>query len=148
MRVAALFFAAVAATAVHAEGDDAAEVEEEEEEVVWGAGGELDAENFSDMQNDEDWKPWAVLFSDGDATKDVAAVFNELTEKSTDMLSFGEVDTTTPEGAALAKEHGWKKGDADTVIKVFAVPEAGYGTREGEWLSVAADVDMKTLYKE
>ena len=93
MRGAALALFGLLAV-VHAEGG------EEEEEVVWGAGGELDADNFADMVSDDDWKPWAVLFSDGDATKDVAAVFADLADKSTDMLSFGEVDTTTPEGAA------------------------------------------------
>eukprot|EP01046_Picozoa_sp_COSAG06_P024907 COSAG06_NODE_2060_length_7699_cov_21.717105_1_plen_50_part_10 len=50
MRGAALALFGLLAV-VHAEGG------EEEEEVVWGAGGELDADNFADMVSDDDWKP-------------------------------------------------------------------------------------------
>ena len=145
MRGAALALFGILAV-VYAEGDG--EEEEEEEEVAWGGGGELDDSNFGEMINDEDWKPWAVLFSQGDATKDLAAVFSELAEKSTDMLSFGEVDTTTPEGAKLAAEHGWEKGATDKAIQVFSLPASGFGKREGKWLEVAADVNMKTLYAD
>ena len=65
-------------------------------------------------------------------------MFEELADKSSDMLSFGEVDTSTKAGAALAAEHGWKKGDAGTVLKVFTRPESGFGTREGEWLEISS----------
>ena len=75
-------------------------------------------------------------------------MFEELADKSSDMLSFGEVDTSTKAGAALAAEHGWKKGDAGTVLKVFTRPESGFGTREGEWLEMDGEVNMKELYGE
>ena len=75
-------------------------------------------------------------------------MFEELADKSSDMLSFGEVDTSTKAGAALAAEHGWKKGDAGTVLKVFTRPESGFGTREGEWLEMDGEGNMKELYGE
>jgi len=40
----------------------------------------------------------------------------------------------------------WKADSADTLIKVYTRPAAGYGTRESSWLPVTAKTDLKELY--
>lgn len=100
----------------------------------------LTAESFATAESDNDWKPLAVLYKSAGSTA-VDAVFAELAEKSADMFKFAEVDTDAEK--ALAEAEGW---NGETHVKVYVRPEAKEGKREGEWLEVDDDTDMKALY--
>jgi len=105
------------------------------------------------VKSDTDWKVWCVHFLEADSAESeaAAAVTSKLAEKAGDILKFGSVDTATEDGAALATAQGWVKGDADTLLKVYAWKKEDGTSRAGLAVSsgvVSQDIKIGELYKE
>jgi hypothetical protein len=132
---------------IEVEGGDAPKKPEQPKKQPFAPLQITKGEHLATVTGDEDWKPWAVFFpNDSAESKAMEGVFAELGEKSGDMLSFGIVKTEGKKAKAFAAKEGWKAESADTLIKVYTRPAAGYGTRESSWLPVTAKTDLKELY--